>query len=127
VLGVREGGRLLGYTVLRVTTRVQHGFRDAFIMDLTTVPGRSDVAQALLREAVGVFRRAGAPIVRYRFLRSPAAPRPEDLLRLGFFNRNDRSNTLLVKFADETLHAEALSTERWSYNIGDGEATFWLT
>ena len=121
VLGVKGGETLLGYAVLLTTSTGQ----DGYILDLTTIPGRRDVARALLRETVRHFRRAGVQIIRYRFLESPDSPPTEDLWRLGFFLRNTRRNTLLAKFADPSLHEAAQDAANWSYNIGDGEATFW--
>ena len=32
---------------------------------------------------------------------------------------------MLVKFADQGLHATAADVANWSYSAGDGEATFW--
>jgi hypothetical protein len=84
------------------------------------------VARALLQESVRFFRRAGVPIVRYRFLMSPTSPRSSDLWRLGFFYRNERRNMLLTKFADRGLHKMVNDLANWSYSIGDGEATFWV-
>jgi hypothetical protein len=126
ILGVRDGEGLLGYAVLGVTVVTPQGFRDAYVLDLTTLPGRRDVARALVRESVRFFRQAGVPLVRYRFLMSPTSPQSSDLLRLGFFYRNARRNMLLTKFADRGLHKTANDTANWSYNIGDGEATFWV-
>ncbi len=122
VLGVREGESLLGYAVLGVT----HDGIDGYPLDLVALPGRHDVAQALLRESIHFFRQAGVPIIRYRFLESPTSPRSSDLRRLGFFPRKGRRNSLLVKFKDRGLHKAALALDNWSYSIGDGEATFWL-
>jgi hypothetical protein len=122
VLGVRGGETLLGYAVLRVT---REGM-DGYILDLMTLPGRHDVARALLREAVRRFRRAGVQILRYRFLDAPTAPRSEDLWKLGFFPRDNRRNTLLVKFADPGLQGTAKDIDNWSYCVGDGESTFWV-
>ena len=122
VLVVREAGALAGYAVVRTVS----GGQDGYILDLVALPGRRDVARALLRESVRLFREAGAHIIRYRFADSPTGPRSSDLLRLGFFHRNSRRNTLMTKFADEAQHERATSVARWSYNIGDGEATFWL-
>ncbi len=122
VLVAREGARLLGYTVLRVTREGE----DGYILDLTARPGRHDASRALLREAVREFRRQGTHIIRYRFSDSPTSPRMADLWRLGFFPRNDRSNTLLVKLKDVGLHETARDIENWSYGVGDGEATFWV-
>jgi hypothetical protein len=122
VLGVKEGGTLLGYSVLMVSMTAG---QDGNVLDLTALPGRRDVARALLRESVRFFRRVGAQIVRYRFVESPTAPRPSDLRRLGFFYRRGRRHTLLVKFADRNLHNTANNIANWSYTVGDGEASFW--
>jgi hypothetical protein len=122
VLGVREGESLLGYAVLRVTKEGNNGY----VLDLTTRPGRDGVARALLRDAIGHFARAGVYIIRYRFLESPTSPRARDLWRLGFFPRNNRRHTLLVKFADRGLHKTALDVASWSYSAGDGEMSFWV-
>lgn len=122
VLGVRDGGRLLGYAVLKAAS---HG-QDGYVLDLTALPGRQDVERALLRGAVRSFRRMGVQIIRYRFLESPASPRSADLRRLGFFFRKVRRNTLLLKLADRGLHKTARDLTNWSYGIGDGEASFWI-
>jgi hypothetical protein len=99
--------------------------QDGNVLDLATLPGRRDVAQALLRESVRFFRQAGVEIVRYRFLESPTSPRSSDLRRLGFFYRKGRRHSLLVKFADQALHRIANDVASWSYTVGDGEASFW--
>ena len=124
VLGVRGTGTegLLGYAVLRVTADGDNGY----LLDLTTLPGRRDVARALLREAVRYFERAGSYIIRYRFVESPTSPRVGDIRKLGFFSRNSRRHTLLVKFADAGLHGLAKKAGHWSYSVGDGEASFWV-
>ncbi len=127
ILGVRGREGLLGYAVLGVTIE---GFfdrlRDAYVLDLMTLPGRHDVARALLPEVVSHFRRSEVPLFRYRFLESPTSPRRSDLLKLGFFPRKGRRNRLLVKFADPGVHKTARDINNWSYSIGDGEATFWV-
>ena len=121
VLGAMEGEDLLGYAVLWVN---EEG-GDGYLLDLTTRPWRHDAARSLLREAVRFFARSGAYIVRYRFAESPTSPRPGDLRRLGFFFREGRRHTMLVRFADPDLHATAQNVANWSYSAGDGEATFW--
>ena len=122
VLGVRAGGRLLGYAVLRAASKGQ----DGYVLDLVALPGRQDVTRALLRGATRHFRDVGAQIIRYRYLDSPTSARPGDLARLGFLSRKGRRNYLLTKFADGGQHRAALDLTNWSYNIGDGEASFWL-
>ncbi len=122
ILGVRDAEALLGYAVLRVTVDGDNGY----VLDLTTLPGRADVALSLLKGVVRHFARARVYIVRYRFLESPTSPRAKDLWRLGFFPRQGRRHTLLVKFADHSLHKAALDPTNWSYTTGDGEASFWV-
>ena len=125
VLGVRgpsAGEALLGYAVLRVTR--EGG--DGHLLDLTVRPGRRDVARSLLREAVRHFAKAGVYIVRYRFIESLTSPQAEDLWRLGFFSREKRRHTLLVRFADPGMQETALQPVNWSYSAGDGEMAFWV-
>lgn len=122
VLGVRSGGRMLGYAVLRTAF---HG-QDGYILDLTTLPGRQDVVRALLRETVRSFRRMGVQIIRYRFVESPTSPRTTDLQRLGFFYRRGRRHKLLTKFTDKGLRETTGDLTNWSMSFGDGEAGFWL-
>jgi hypothetical protein len=126
ILGVKGPEGLLGYAVLGVTVKGPDGFRDAYILDLVALPGHQDVTRALLGEAIRIFRKAGVPIVRYRYLDSPTSPRSGDLVRFGFFPRKGRQNRLLVKFKDPDQHKVARHIANWSYSIGDGEATFWV-
>jgi len=121
IIALPGEGRLLGYAVLRLTSTLH----DGYILDLTVLPGRYDVASALLRHAVSYFRRAGAQVIRYRFLESPTAPRPKDLWRLGFFPRG-RRHRLLVKFGDADLEELARKSANWAYTAGDGEMSFWV-
>jgi hypothetical protein len=122
VLCVRGTQGLLGYAVLKILFTGE----DGFVLDLTTLPGHREVARALLRESVRYFRGEGAHIIRYRFLASPTSPDPEDLRRMGFFHRKGRDNWLLVRFAEPGLHELGVNPDNWSYNLGDGEATFWI-
>jgi len=123
VLGVREGENLLGYAVLWVKV----GGDTGYVLDLTTRPGRGDVARALLRGTVYYFRRLRVNSVRYRLVQSPSSPKSSDLWRLGFFLRRKRRSSLLVKFSDSALHETAKDTARWSYSYGDAEGSFWIT
>ena len=122
ILGVRGRPGLLGYAVLKT----HHTGEDGFVLDLTTLPGHREAARALLRETVRHFRREGAHIIRYRFLPSASSPGGGDLGRMGFFYRKGRRNWLLVGFADEELRELGRDADNWSYNVGDGEATFWI-
>src|SRR5215203_2401147 len=122
ILVVRGAYGLLGYAVLKTL----HTGEDGFVLDLMVLPGHREVARALLRESVRYFRDEGVHIIRYRYMPSPTSPAPEDLRRLGFFHRTGRRNWLLVKFADGNLHELGVDPDNWSYNVGDGEATFWI-
>jgi hypothetical protein len=122
VLGIRDEDGLVGYAVLQVTSRPPiYGY----VLDLTTLPGRYDVAAVLLRESVEHFIQSEVYGIRYQFLESPISPLPRDLWRLGFFHERD-PNTLLLKFADPNLHATACNPANWGYSAGDGEASFWV-
>jgi hypothetical protein len=126
VLGVREGETLLGYAVLWVKVGGDTPRYASNLLDLTTWPGRDDVARALLQGVIEYFARVGTYSIRYRFLESPTSPRAKDVWRLGFLPRNERRHTLLVKFADHNLHKAALDPTNWSYTTGDGEASFFF-
>jgi hypothetical protein len=121
IFGVREGKSLLGYAVLWIS-RAQLGY----ILDLTTLPGCHDVAQALLRETSNHFRRARVHRVTYRFLSSAASPRSRDLWRTGLLQSKRNRWMMLVNFAERELHETANDTARWSYSSGDGESSFWV-
>src|SRR5215217_2313909 len=56
VLGVREGETLLGYAVLWVKVAGDTPRYASNLLDLTTRPGRDDVARALLKGAMEQFR-----------------------------------------------------------------------
>ena len=122
VLGVWDGRRLLGYAVLKTL----YTGEDGFVLDLSVLPGHREAARALLRGTVHHFRSTGAHIIRYRFLPSPTSPDTGDLRRLGFFHRAGRRNWLLVRFDDKNLHELGVDADNWAYNVGDGEATFWI-
>jgi hypothetical protein len=122
VLGVREGRTLLGYAVLNSTADGDTGY----VLDLTTRPGRRDVALTLLHGVVHHFRRLRVHSVRYRLVQSPSSPRSSDLWRLGFVLRSKKRSSLLVKFTDSALHEIAKDAARWSYSYGDGEGSFFL-
>ena len=123
VLGVREGETLLGYTVLDLTADGDTGY----VLDLTTRPGRRDVARALLHGVVHHFRRLPVHSVRYRLIQSPSSPQLSDLRHLGFFLWSKRRSSLLVKFTDSALHEIAKDIDHWSYSYGDAEGSFWIT
>jgi hypothetical protein len=123
VIAVRGQQGLLGYAVIKLIANGE----DAFILDLMALPGYSGVARALVRESVLYFRKNGAHIIRYRYLDSPTTPHEADLKRLGFFSRGaNRRNSILVRFGDPKKHEMGTDLANWSYNIGDGEATFWM-
>jgi len=132
LLTVTDGDALAGYAVLRTSSH-----DEGFILDLTTLPGRRDVARALLAGAIRRFWEDHAFVVRYRYLPSSVAPAARDLHRLGFATRThagralpgigpERQLELLVKLADPAANALAGDPGHWTYNQGDGEASFWV-
>src|SRR5919107_389146 len=121
VLGVREGETLLGYAVLSSTADGDTGY----VLDLTTRPGRRDVARALLHGVVRHFTRLRVYSVRYRLVQSLSSPQLSDLRRLGFFLFSKRGLVLFVKFTDSALHEIAKDIANWSYSYGDAEGSFW--
>ena len=132
LLTVYERQDLAGYAVVRTSSH-----DEGFILDLTTLPGRRDVGRALVAAAVRRFWADRAFVARYRFLPSVAAPAPRDLRRLGFAIRAEggrglpgiapeRQLELLVKLEDPEADAIAGEAGHWTYNQGDGEASFWV-
>jgi hypothetical protein len=132
ILGVRDDGQLAGYAVLRTTVR-----DDGFVLDLMTLPGRRDVGRALLAAAAQRFRRERTFALRYRYVPSALSVSPRDLVRLGFIVRSntrralgrvapERYLELLVRLADPEAQALAVRSDGWAYNLGDGEASFWV-
>jgi hypothetical protein len=122
ILGVRNEERLLGYAVLWVTV----GGDDGHLLDLTTLPGRHDVARSLLRESTRRLRRIGVRSIRYRFVESSTSPLTKNAWRIGYVLSKKRRFTLLAKFTDPSLHQAALDLSNWSYSFGDGEPSFWV-
>jgi len=116
VLGVRGAEGLLGYAVLKVT---QMAPKAGFLLDLMTLPGRHDVAQALCKEAICRFRRAAAHTIRYWYLESVTGPQLKDLRHLGFLTRKQEKNALLVKLADRDMHETACNAANWSFGGAD--------
>jgi GNAT superfamily N-acetyltransferase len=88
ILLAEQGGALLGYAVLRA----RHGRGD--IGDLLALPGRTDVARSLVREAVRRFRASGLDWARCWL---PAQHPYQDVLAgEGFLLRKPRKIPFLV-------------------------------
>lgn len=75
-----QDGVVLGYSALRVTKT------EAVIADLLALPGREDVAESLVADAVGLSRRAGAPKLRCWMARRH--PYRQSLRHAGFVRHN---------------------------------------
>jgi len=76
-----EGGRILGYSVLRIN-RYRRDYPVGFIVDLLTLPDRLDAADALAADAVHFFDDSDINIVNYQVVRGH--PYEEVLKRHGF-------------------------------------------
>ena len=64
-----EGGRILGYSALRVN-RYREDYPVGFIVDLLTLPNRLDVADALVKDAVRYFDDENINIVNYQVVKN---------------------------------------------------------
>jgi hypothetical protein len=108
-----EGGRLLGFAVLRPATP------RAYLADLLAVPDRPDVVEALIADQVGLARRAGAAGIECWL--PERHPYRAPLRRLGFFDsRRDAG----IQYHAVDVPASALRVledplARFHYTIGD--------
>ena len=59
-----EGGRILGYVVLRIN-RIREEYPVGHIVDLLTLPERYDVVDALVSDAVKFFDSQRVNVIRY--------------------------------------------------------------
>jgi hypothetical protein len=115
-------GRMLGYIVLRM---INSGvYPRGEIIDLLTVPGRLDVAEALLADANGIFDENGINMCLTKLLESH--PYERVFRRHGFFNRRRKTHMFyrcpdmeedFTRRIRETL--EATNAERIHLSSGD--------
>lgn len=63
ILQASEGERVTGYIVLRLNT-INKEYPRGYIVDLLTLSGRLDVANALIRKAIDFFTDKGVNIVQ---------------------------------------------------------------
>jgi len=107
-----ERGRLLGYAVLRVTNGTGH------IADLLALPGRTDVAQSLVVNALDYFHARAVPSVQCWC--ATRHPYEQLLPSLGFVNKRRTIHLDWVAFTSKPDRA-ALKSARLAlhYMAGD--------
>jgi hypothetical protein len=107
-----EGGRVLGYSVLRVN-RSREEYAVGFIVDLLTLEGAPDAAHALLGDAVDYFDRNEVNVVTGLIPKN--SPDVKALRRHGFLDSRERIN--LFSWAMEVSQVNASS--RMHFSCGD--------
>jgi hypothetical protein len=107
-----EQGRLLGYAVLRVTNGTGH------IADLLALPGRTDVAQSLVVDALDYFQGRAVPSVQCWC--ATRHPYEQLLASLGFVNKRRTIHLDWVAFTSKPDRA-VLKSDRLAlhYMAGD--------
>jgi GNAT superfamily N-acetyltransferase len=87
-----DGDRLTGYCVFRAN-RFKEEYPVGYISDLVTMPGRLDVADALVKTAVGWFEDADVNIVNFQGIE--ASPMFRVLEGHGFLNSQVKINIFI--------------------------------
>ncbi len=81
VVVAEKGDRILGYIVLRIN-KYDEANPEGFIVDLLTLPGRRDVVEGLVENAVDFFDMCGVNTVGYQVIKNH--PHRRVLRRYGF-------------------------------------------
>lgn len=118
-----EGGRVLGYVVLRVN-RFKKEYPTGYVVDLLTPPERPDVAEALVSDAVGYFDRQGVNVVRYWIIKNH--PYEKTFKKCGSISFWKKAPTIifnLTNVGDEWNDFINASEDRLHFQMGDTE---WL-
>jgi hypothetical protein len=113
VLVAEEGGRILGYTVLRMSGGRGH------VADLLALPGREDVAASLIAAAVEHFKREGAAAVRFWKVKSH--PYNKLLSRAGFFYTRQRMLFFFLAMRTSPEQLAFLERTDASVHLTDGD------
>jgi predicted N-acetyltransferase YhbS len=118
ILQVNEGERLIGYIVLRVNA-LNRDYPKGYIVDLLTIPGRLDVANALIRNAAEFFIDEGVNIVQA--LAISGHPYKRLLEESGFVNGmvNYYLGYRVIKPEEDIKKFESSSPERLHFMFGD--------
>ena len=108
-----EGGWLAGYAVLRVSGRV------GYIADVLALPGRLDIVQSLVHNALGYFATLGVPSIEAWC--SAKHPYAQLLASLGFDNKRRTLRLDWVAFTD-LPDRELLSSRRLILHYMPGDS-----
>jgi hypothetical protein len=113
-----EGGKILGYSVLRIN-RYRADYPIGYIVDLLTLPDRQDVANALIADATGYFDERNVNIVLSIIVKNH--PYEGSFGRYGFLNSRIRLNLfyIILGDAEEIAKLDEVSTGRIHFSYGD--------
>ncbi len=93
-----EGGRILGFIVLRVN-RIRADYPVGFIVDLLTLPGRLDVADALVGDAVEYFDGQSINLVNFLVVKNH--PYEKMMKRHGFLDSRVKPHLFYRSYGEE--------------------------
>ena len=109
-----ENGKVLGYIVLRIVRAVED-YLVGYVVDLLSLPGRSDVADALLTESLEYFDKEGVNIITGLFIKDH--PVKEILDKHGFLNSRERIN--IFTWASEMNKIKTSTRSKIHFSLGD--------
>ncbi len=122
IYAARDGGRLLGFCAVR-EDRLD-GIKTGYIVDFLVLPGRKDVAAALLRAAVDSMLENGADLIGALML--PHCEEYRHLVRGGFLRCPARflpqPFPLIVKEGGGIPDPRILDSGNWFFTMGDYDA-----
>jgi len=93
-----EDGRIVGFIVLRVN-RIQFEYPVGFIVDLLTLPGRVDVADSLVGDAVEHFDSQNINLINYLVVKSH--PYEKMMKRHGFLDSRVKPHLFYRSYGEE--------------------------
>lgn len=113
-----EDGRILGYIVTRVNRFIE-GYPVGYIVDLLTLPGRLDVSEALLAEAVNHFDEEKINVVTGLVIRNH--PNEKIFKKHGFVNSREKINIFFKKYRtiEEINKLKSNLAENIHFTCGD--------
>lgn len=121
VLQAECGGQVLGYTSLRINN-YRKNYAIGYILDLLTLPGRLDVADALVAEAIGFFDRKDINIVNCQMIKG--CPYERVLNRYGFLNSRINIKLFFNPLGEEDIldKLDKITSDKVYISWGDQDA-----
>ncbi len=110
----KENGKILGYIVIRIN-RYLKDYPMGYIIYLLTIPGRLDVADKLLKDALNVFDESKVNIITGLFVQNH--PIKKVLNWNGFLNSMEKINIFLG--AEELDELKDSDPSKIHFTLGD--------